>query len=138
METTKRHEAGRASAPSIKGTRSVAEAAECLATSQSGALLVVGGRGAADDEIIGLLTERDICRAVATRGMGVYDLCVWVITNREFPKLDVAASSRERLQAFCARKTNHIVLMDGPAFSGVLNVWDCAQAQVRETEAFPT
>lgn len=114
-------------APRIHRNSSVGAAARLLSQSGAGALMVVDGH-AADASVIGLLTERDIFRALATRGPDIYGHCVWVIAEHDFPAIDVTASPGDRMRAFCDRKVDHIALMDGFRVSAILSIWDCAGA----------
>ncbi|GJE54800.1 MULTISPECIES: CBS domain-containing protein [Methylobacterium] len=118
---------GRTDAPRIHRDSSVGEAARRLSQSGAGALLVVDGH-AADAAVVGLLTERDIFRALATRGSDIYGHCVWVIAEHDFPAIDVTASPGDRMRAFCDHKVDHIALMDGFRVSAILSIWDCAGA----------
>lgn len=115
--------------PRIHMDSSVGDAARLLARSGVGALLVVDGHEP-EASVVGLLTERDIFRALSARGPDVYGHCVWLITEHDFPAIDVTASPRDRLQAFCDRKVDHIALMDGFRVSSVLSIWDCACADL--------
>ncbi len=103
---------------------SVAEAAQLLAQPGTGALVVVEGGG--DGTVTGLLTQRDIFRAVATEGPEIYSRSVWLITDHDFPACDIAASAQERLRTFCERKVDHIALMESCHVSAILSIWDCA------------
>lgn len=109
----------------IHRDRSVAEAMQALAEPGIGALVVVEGT-AADAPVIGLLTQRDIFRAVAAEGPDVYGRSVWLITDRDFPAVDVGASPQERLRTFCDRQVDHIALMESCRVSAILSIWDCA------------
>ncbi|SFK94268.1 CBS domain-containing protein [Methylorubrum salsuginis] len=109
----------------IHRDRPVAEAMQALAEPGIGALVVVEGFGA-DAPVLGLLTQRDIFRAVAAEGPDVYGRCVWLITDHDFPAVDVGASAQERLRAFCDRQVDHIALMESCRVSAILSIWDCA------------
>lgn len=104
---------------------SVGEAAQRLRQAGGGALIVTDGDGA-EAAIVGLLTERDIWRALAARGPEVMGSRVWVVVEHDFPEIDVAASPDERMRVFCDRKVDHIALMDGFRVRAILNIWDCA------------
>jgi CBS domain-containing protein len=106
---------------------SVGDAARLLSKSGTGALLVVDGNDL-EAAVVGLLTERDIFRALSARGPDVYGHCVWVITEHDFPSVDIAASPRDRMKAFCDKQVDYIALMDGFRVSGILSIWDCAGA----------
>lgn len=122
----------------IHRDRSVAEAAQLLAQPDMGALVVVNGAGA-DAPVAGLLTQRDIFRAVAAQGPDVYSRSVWLITDPDFPAVEAGASAQERLRTFCERRVDHIALMESCRVSAILNIWDCAGAagSVAESAALP-
>ncbi|WP_269780350.1 CBS domain-containing protein [Methylobacterium sp. Leaf118] len=120
-----RRDAGAAGFRTIHRDRSVAEAAQLLAESGAGALVVVEGE-AVDAPVTGLLTQRDVFRAVAAEGPEVYSRSVWLITDPDFPAIDVGATARERLRVFCARQADHIALMESCRVHAILSIWDCA------------
>ncbi|TFZ56677.1 CBS domain-containing protein [Methylorubrum sp. Q1] len=124
MFGTMRREPDAAGVRTIHRDRSVAEAAQLLAQPGTGALVVV--EGDADATVTGLLTQRDIFRAVAAEGPEIYSRSVWLITDHDFPAVDVGASAQERLKTFCERKVDHIALMDSCRISAILSIWDCA------------
>ncbi len=115
----------------IHRDRSVAEAMQLLAQPSTGALVVVESE-TVDAPVIGLLTQRDVFRAVAADGPDVYGRSVWLITDHDFPAVDVGASAQERLRAFCDRQVDHIALMDSCRVSAILSIWDCAGARTGE------
>lgn len=119
----------------ILGDRSVAEATQRLAEPGTGALLVV--ENDAEASVVGLLTQRDIFRAVAAEGPEVYSRSVWLITDRDFPAIDIRATAQERLQAFCERRVDHIALMESCRVSAILSIWDCA-GEARLAAAAPS
>lgn len=122
MVETMRREPDAGRVRTIHRDRSVAEAAQLLAQAGTGALVVVDG----DATVTGLLTQRDIFRAVATEGLEIYSRSVWLITDHDFPAVDIGASAQERLKTFCDRKVDHIALMDSCRISAILSIWDCA------------
>ncbi|MCG5248678.1 CBS domain-containing protein [Methylorubrum extorquens] len=124
MFGTMRREPDAGGVRTIHRDRSVAEAAQLLAEPGTGALVVV--EGDADATVTGLLTQRDIFRAVATEGPEIYNRSVWLITDHDFPAVDVGASAQERLKTFCERKVDHIALMESCRISAILSIWDCA------------
>ncbi|MBD8905289.1 CBS domain-containing protein [Methylorubrum zatmanii] len=124
MFETLRRNRDASSVQTIHRNRSVAEAARLLAQPGTGALVVI------DDEtngtVTGLLTQRDIFRAVAAEGPEIYNRSVWLITDSDFPAVDIGASAQERMQTFCERKVDHIALMESCRISAILSIWDCA------------
>ncbi|HEV2543169.1 MAG TPA: CBS domain-containing protein [Methylobacterium sp.] len=124
MFGTMRREPDAAGVRTIHRDRSVAEAAQLLAQPGTGALVVVEGE--ADGTVTGLLTQRDIFRAVAADGPEIYSRSVWLITDPDFPAVDIGASAQERLKTFCERRVDHIALMESCRIRAILSIWDCA------------
>lgn len=125
MLATMRRDAGGAGLRTIHRDRSVAEAVQLLAETGAGALVVLDGT-VPDAPVTGLLTQRDVFRAVAAEGPEVYSRSVWLITDPDFPAIDAGASAGERLRLFCERRADHIALMESCRVSAVLSIWDCA------------
>lgn len=112
----------------IRMDRPVREAIQILSEPEIDALIVV--EGAPDDPgaFLGILTERDIFKAMAERGLDVLDHLVWMLTTGDVVSVDVRASQADRIQAFCAHKTNHIAIMDGLCLHAVESIWDCVSS----------
>lgn len=119
----------------IRMNRPVREAVRLLSHPDIDALVVIDGKREEDGVIIGILTERDIFRAIAARGLDVLDGLVWMIAKDDFVSVDASASPASRLQQFCAHKTDHIAIMDGFALHSIQSIWDCAAAAPAETAA---
>lgn len=105
--------------------RTVRDAMRLLARPGTEALVVIDGRRAAEGAIIGLLTERDLFRAVTTHGLDVFDALVWTLAKTDFATVGVAAGPTERLAAFCAHRTDQVAVMDGFALRAIETIWDC-------------
>ncbi|GJE26377.1 CBS domain-containing protein [Methylobacterium organophilum] len=126
METMRGATGEMRAVPRIQADRSVEEAAQLLTRSGSSAVVVVEGSGD-DAAILGLLTERDIFRAVAAEGPDIYNGCVWRITRHDYASLDIRSSDEDRVRMFCERQVDHIALVDGLRLDSVLSLWDCAR-----------
>jgi CBS domain-containing protein len=105
--------------------RSVREAIRLLTTPDVDALIVVDGPSDKGGSFIGILTEREIFRAMVDRGLESLDSLVWMFTKSDFVSTDIRTPLSERLQLFCAHKTNHIAIMDGLCLHSIQNIWDC-------------
>ena len=86
---------------------------------------------ARDGAVVGLLTQRDIFRAIADDGPEVVDKCVWLITPHDFVSVHADANTEDALRRFCERKVDHIAVMDGVRVVSILNIWDCVNDAAR-------
>jgi len=109
----------------IRMDRSVREATRLLSAPDVDALIVVDGPCDKTGSFIGILTEREIFRAMADHGFETLDSLVWMLTTPEFVCADLRTPLADRLQLFCAHKTNHIAIMDGLCFHSIQSIWDC-------------
>ena len=109
----------------IRMNRSVRDAVRILSEPDVDAIVVVDGERDDSGGFIGILTEREVFRAMADQGPDVLDHLVWTLTTRDFVSVDVTSTPADRLQAFCAHKINHIAIMDGLCLHAVQSIWDC-------------
>ncbi|MCJ2033997.1 CBS domain-containing protein [Methylobacterium sp. J-068] len=120
----------------LRMNRSVRDAVRVLSDPEVDAVIVVDGdREDCDGAFIGILTEREIFRAMAEQGLDVLDRLVWMLTTNDFVSVDVRTTPADRLQAFCAHKTNHIAIMDGLCLHSVQSIWDCVAEDPGRTGA---
>ena len=88
---------------------------------------------ARDGSVVGLLTERDIFRALALEGPEIADACVWMITPHDFVSVEAGSDTGETLKRFCERKVDHVAVMDGVRVVSILNIWDCVNDAAKPT-----
>ena len=108
----------------IQMDRPLRDAMRLLARPDIGALVVIDGAGQ-DGAIIGILTERDVFRALALGGLDVLDSLVGMLAQTDFVSVDVSLTQAERLKQFCAHRTDHVAIMDGFSLNSVQSIWDC-------------
>lgn len=105
--------------------RPVRDAVRLLSESDVDAVIVVDGPSDDSGSFVGILTEREIFRAMTDEGHDVLDHLVWTLTAPDFVSVDVRTTPADRLRTFCAHKTNHIAIMDGLCLHSVQSIWDC-------------
>lgn len=109
----------------IRMNRPVREAARLLSGPDVDALVVIDGNRSEDGAILGIITERDIFRAMASGGLEVLDGLVWMLAKDDFISVDISVSPENRLKQFCAHKADYVAIMDGFSLRAVQSVWDC-------------
>jgi CBS domain-containing protein len=112
----------------IRMDRTVRDAVRLLAQPGTDALVVIDGRREGEGAIVGLVTERDVFRAIAARGLDTLDALVWTLAQEDFATVEVGAGPTERLAAFCAHRTDRIAVTDGFALRSIQTIWDCLAA----------
>lgn len=109
----------------IRMDRSARDALRLLSTPGTEALVVIDGDRATEGAIIGIVTEREIFRAMALRGIEALDSLVWMLAKEDFVSVDVGVSEADRLKQFCAHKADHIAVTDGFVLHSVQSIWNC-------------
>jgi len=109
----------------------VAAAAEVLKRENIGAVMVSGPDGA----LSGILSERDIVRAMPQHGPDIFKLTVEQLMTRDV----VTCSSEDRINDLMKKMTagrfRHLPVMDGDRLTGIISIGDVVKSRLEELEA---
>jgi CBS domain-containing protein len=114
----------------IEPSASLAQAVQVLAGKRIGAALILG----ADRRIAGIISERDIVRALAARGAAVLEEPVSQTMTRKVETCnenDAVATIMERMTA---GKFRHMPVVDQGRVVGVVSIGDIVKHRVHEIE----
>jgi CBS domain-containing protein len=114
----------------IEPTADLAAAAKLLSTHRIGAILIRGAGG----RLAGILSERDIVRALADHGSAALALPVGQVMTREVETCgedDTAASIMERMTA---GKFRHLPVLANGTLVGLISIGDVVKQRVDEIE----
>jgi CBS domain-containing protein len=107
----------------------VAQAASRLHERRVGALVVVGGAS----DVKGILSERDVVRAVARGSGAALEQLVSGVMTREV----IFADPRETIDSLLTRMTDrrirHLPVVDGGRLIGLVSIGDLVKAKIAET-----
>jgi CBS domain-containing protein len=115
---------------SIEPSASLAAAARLLAEKRIGAVLILG----ADRRIVGILSERDIVRAIGERGADVLDEPVSVAMTRKVSicnETELVSSIMERMSA---GKFRHMPVVDQGQPVGMISIGDVVKHRLQAME----
>ena len=114
----------------LPDSKSLADAARLLTQEKIGALVVRNAGG----EMIGILSERDIVRAVAREGAGVLEKPVSTIMTRDVICCTPTDSVADVMGMMTARRFRHLPVKSNGKLIGMVSIGDVVKARVEEAE----
>jgi CBS domain-containing protein len=108
----------------------VHEAARLLMRHGIGGVPVLDGNGT----LKGFLAERDIVKALDAGGEGATQLPVERVMQRPAPVCEASATLQELMGSMTAKRTRHVVIMDGGSIIGVISVGDLVKHRLEQLE----
>jgi CBS domain-containing protein len=114
----------------IEPSASLAEAARLLAEWRIGAALVLG----ADRRIIGIISERDIVRALAANGAAALQESVSQTMTRRVETCSESETVASIMERMTAGKFRHMPVVDQGRLVGVVSIGDIVKHRVQEME----
>jgi CBS domain-containing protein len=115
----------------IEPGRSLSEAARVLAERRIGALLIVDG----DRPVAGIISERDIVRAVAMQGAKALDEPVSRFMTEKVVTCTGETSINDVMELMTQQKFRHIPVVEGGRLSGIVSIGDVVKLRLEEVEA---
>lgn len=116
---------------SIGPEASLRQAAELMAGERIGAVLVLdAGRG-----LHGILSERDVVRAVATRGPEVLRDEVRFHMTRDVTSCRESAAVNDLMQLMTSAKFRHVPVVEEGRVVGVISIGDVVKFRLAEIES---
>ncbi len=104
---------------------SIADAVELLATRRIGAVVVTG----ADRRIVGILSERDIVRALADKGSGALDTPVAEVMTRKVDTCSLNQTVSELMEQMTAGKFRHVPVVEQGRLAGIISIGDVVKSR---------
>jgi CBS domain-containing protein len=114
----------------IEPSASLAEAIRVLAEKRIGAALILG----ADRRIAGIISERDIVRALAERGAAVLVEPVSQTMTRKVETCNESETVVTIMERMTAGKFRHMPVVDQGRLVGVVSIGDIVKHRVHEME----
>ena len=105
-------------------------AAKLLAGRRIGAVVVLG----ADDRVVGILSERDIVRAIAERGTGAMQEQVSQVRTRKVVTCTLDETLHAIMERMTAGKFRHVPVIEQGKLSGIISIGDVVKHRIVEIE----
>lgn len=106
------------------------EVANKLAAKRIGAIVVVGARG----EVAGIISERDIIRALSQSGADCLTQPVSEMMTRQVVTCHEAETLDELMAMMTARRFRHLPVVTDGALVGIISIGDVVKHHVAEVE----
>jgi CBS domain-containing protein len=106
------------------------DVANKLAAKRIGAIVVVGARG----EVVGIISERDIIRALAEQGPDGLTKSVSDLMTRQVVSCQETDTLDELMAMMTARRFRHLPVVTDGALVGIISIGDVVKHHVAEVE----
>ncbi len=114
----------------LEPTATLADAMDILAKRRIGALVITG----ADRRIVGIISERDIVRAIADHGTGILQSPVSELMTRKVVTCGQNETIAEIMGRMTAGKFRHVPVVDQGRLIGIVSIGDIVKARLEELE----
>jgi CBS domain-containing protein len=114
----------------IEPTATLAEAAKLLTARRIGAVVVMDS----DRRMAGMLSERDIVRALAARGSQVLDEPVRGVMTQKVVSCGESDTVAAIMEQMTAGKFRHLPVLDGERLIGIVSIGDIVKYRLEEIE----
>ena len=115
---------------SIEPAATLKCAATLLAERRIGAVVILG----ADHRIIGILSERDIVRAIGERGVAALDEPVSQTMTRKVSTCTESETLVSIMERMTEGKFRHVPVVDQGRLAGIVSIGDVVKHRLREME----
>ena len=115
----------------IEPDRSLSEAAKVLAERRIGALLIVDGHR----PVSGIISERDIVRAVANLGARALEEPVSRFMTEKVLTCTGETSIHDVMEMMTQQKFRHVPVVEGGRLVGIVSIGDVVKLRLEEVEA---
>jgi CBS domain-containing protein len=106
------------------------EIARKLTAKRIGAIVIVGARG----EVVGIISERDIIRALSDTGPDCLSHAVSGVMTREVVTCQETDTLDELMAMMTARRFRHLPVVSDGALAGIISIGDVVKHHVAEVE----
>jgi CBS domain-containing protein len=111
-------------------TQTLAQVAQLLSEKGIGAVVVTG----IDKNVLGILSERDIVRAIAKGGAGVLDESVARHMTSKVVTSTMSTSIAKVMELMTVGKFRHVPIVEGGTLIGIVSIGDVVKKRLADIE----
>ena len=116
----------------VPPTASIAEVARTLAERRAGAVLVADQESARREQVLGIVSERDIVRSFASVGAATLEMTAGQLMTRALRTASPETTLDEALNLMIAGHFRHLPVFEHGNLVGLVSLSDVAEARARE------
>ena len=116
---------------SVEPHRTLAEAIQLLSERRIGAVVVTGADGA----LVGILSERDIIRALGEKGAAALDAPVSGVMTAKVVTCRPQTSVDELMEIMTSGRFRHVPIIENGRIAGIVSIGDVVKHRVAAIEA---
>lgn len=121
---------GRPNVITIGPEETMEAAARRLHSKHIGALIVCGD----DDEVIGVISERDIARSIAVKGAAALAMAVREFMTSRVVRCQSTDTIAEVMQVMSEGRFRHVPVIENDKLKGMVSIGDVVKHRLNETE----
>ncbi len=110
----------------VAPTASLAEVAQRLAAKRIGAILVMDTA----DQLLGIVSERDIVRALPEHGARTLDMTAAQIMTQGLHTTTPQTTVAQAMEQMTHRRVRHLPVLDGQRLVGIVSIGDIVKARL--------
>jgi len=114
----------------IRQEHSLAETATLLSTKKVGVAVVTDAKG----KIVGVVSERDIVKALAQYGKGALEMPVRNIMSSPALTCTIADNAKHVLEIMTDRRVRHLPVVDGDELIGIVSIGDAVNFRLQQAQ----
>ena len=114
----------------ITSAEPVSQAVEALREHNLGALVVTTD----DDAVEGIISERDVVRALADEGARALDRPVGDLMSTDLATCGPRATTNELMVLMTERRIRHVPVVDQDGLAGIVSIGDIVKSRIGELE----
>ncbi len=115
---------------SVGPGQTVSEVAALLGAKRIGAVLVLGQ----GQDLVGIISERDIVKALARHGASTLDLTVDQLMTRELKTATPQTTVPEAMEMMTTGRFRHLPVLDHGALVGLISIGDVVKTRIMQQE----
>lgn len=115
---------------SVQPNQTIADIAGQLASRRIGALPVV-----TDGKLVGILSERDVVRALATHGAAALDLPASALMTTDLKTATRGTTVGEAMRMMTDGRFRHLPVLENGTLIGIVSIGDVVKARIMQQEA---